>query len=243
VRIVECEQGGTEWLEARMAIATASQFSRILTPTRKVSTGKGVRTYQHELIAEWLLGKPMGEIIGSGFVQRGSEMEAEAVRYYEFQREVETTRVGFVLLDPNPWDDGRFDEMVGCSPDRLVGDDGGLEIKCPRPAEHVANMLNMTSLYEMQCQGCMWITERKWWDILSFHPELPSAIVRLDRDEELIGQLAEAVGDFLQGLLHYREQLKEHKVEQPDFAVPEQPDELVECEAPRVPATGDGIPF
>lgn len=198
---VDVSQGTEEWRRARMAIPTASQFHRILTKkTRKLSTSSD--GYLHELLAEWLLGMPLGADMNRGFIQRGSEMEQDAVRYYEFQGDVETRSVGFVLRD---------DRMVGCSPDRLIGTDGGLEIKCPAPAQHVANMLGMDSAYAMQAQGCMWICERQWWDVLSFHPELPPAIVRLERDEEFLGALAIAVGEFVCNLLQLRDHLKEHR--------------------------------
>ena len=41
----------------------------------------------------------------------------------------------------------------------------------------------------------MWITGRKWWDFVSYHPEMDSLIVRVERDEEYIWQLAAAVED------------------------------------------------
>ncbi len=198
---VDVLQGTEEWRRARMAIPTASQFHRILTKkTRKLSASSD--GYLHELLAEWLLDVPLNMGMDRGFIQRGSEMEQDAVRYYEFQRDVETRSVGFVLQD---------DRMVGCSPDRLIGTDGGLEIKCPGPAQHVANMLGMDSAYEMQAQGCMWICERQWWDVLSFHPELPPAIVRLQRDVEFIAALTWALQEFVGNILLLRERLSEHR--------------------------------
>ena len=47
-------------------------------------------------------------------------VEAEAADWYEFDRNVTTQRVGFITDD---------DHTMGCSPDRLVGDNGLLEIK------------------------------------------------------------------------------------------------------------------
>jgi len=249
---IDCLQGTAEWHEARMGKPTASQFHRILTPkTRRPAAG--AKTYLHELLAEYLLGKPLGEMIGTGFMQRGSEMEADAVRYYEFQREP-TREVGFVLLDgwslPGGDPLGEFDhcfEAVGCSPDRLVGEDGGLEIKCLSAANHVAGLLERPTQYDLQVQGSMWVTGRKWWDLLLYNPELPSIIVRLERDEDLIKALRNAVGQFVENLLKCRERLREYKIQDPmDELFPERVESAAEpvlSEASRPPATGDGIPY
>jgi hypothetical protein len=51
-------------------------------------------------------------------------VEAEATDWYEFDQDVTVQRVGFIT-DEN--------HTVGCSPDRLVGDEGLLEIKAPLP--------------------------------------------------------------------------------------------------------------
>lgn len=199
--VLDVQQGTDEWRRARMGIPTASQFHRILTrKTRKVSASAA--GYMHELLAEWLLDMPLDGGTDRGYMQRGSEMEQDAVRYYEFQFEVETTPAGFVVADNG---------MIGCSPDRLIGDDGGLEIKCPGPPHHVANMLGMDEIYEMQVQGCMWLCERKWWDIVSFHPELPPAIYRLQRDDEYIAALTTAVGEFVEKLLVLRDRLQQYR--------------------------------
>jgi hypothetical protein len=193
----DVEQGSPEWRRLRLGIPTASNFHRIISPkTLKLSAAS--HGYLCELVAERLLGEPM-DADKTMFMERGSELEEQAVAYYELQRDVETTRVGFVTDD---------DCAVGCSPDRLVGDDGGLEIKCPGAAQHVSNMLEMTAHYMPQVQGTMWLTGRDWWDLLSFHPALPPVIVRIERDEEYIERLAEAVCAFNVRLDQATEQLK-----------------------------------
>jgi hypothetical protein len=129
------------------------------------------------------------------FMERGSALEQRAVALYELRRDVDTTPVGLCLSD---------DARVGCSPDRLVGEVGGLELKCPSAGVHVGYLLDgdegVAAKYRAQIQGCMWITGRAWWDSLSFHPLMPEALVRVERDEEFISALAEAVGHFLERL-------------------------------------------
>lgn len=198
MKVIECKQGSTEWHRARMGIPTASQFHRILTQ-KTLKPSASAEGYRHELLAEWLLNSPlsMGED-GGGFMGRGRDLEAWAVSFYELQRDTKTTAVGFCLTD-----DGR----AGCSPDRLVGDDGGLEIKCPGPAQHVANLLAMTREHYAQVQGCLFVTGRKWWDLLSYHPELPPALVRYTPDAPYQEALGACLVEFADRLAREKEAL------------------------------------
>lgn len=193
---IECRQGDSIWHKHRIGIPTASQFERILTPnTRKPSTQ--ATAYRYELLSEWLIGVPHG-IEAQGFMQRGTEMEPEAARWYAYERDVEVKEVGLVMRD---------DRMVACSPDRLVGEDGLLEVKCPAAHTHIRNMLEGMGGYIGQTQGCLWLTGRKWLDLLSYSPVLPPQIVRIERDEGFIDALKAAIDGFVDGLLRERERL------------------------------------
>jgi dihydrofolate reductase len=105
---------------------------------------------------------------------------------YEFMTDTKVIETGFILDNS-----GEF----GCSPDGLVGEDGGLEIKCPAPHNHVdwSRKKVCPSKHYAQVQGCMWITGRKWWDFMSYHPDMKPFIVRVERDEEFIEKLAKEV--------------------------------------------------
>jgi hypothetical protein len=121
---------------------------------------------------------------------RGKVVEERARSFYELKKNVDVTRVGFVLRD-----DGR----VGCSPDGFVGDDGILEIKCPKPENHVGYLLDSEGIgYRCQVQGMLWLTGRRWVDTISYHPDFSPALVRVARDEEFIGALSRCVKTFLQ---------------------------------------------
>jgi hypothetical protein len=41
--------------------------------------------------------------------------------------------------------------------------------------------------------GCMWITDRQWWDFVSYHESMPALIVRVERDDDYIKLLADEV--------------------------------------------------
>lgn len=183
---IDCVQGSPEWHEARLGIPTASQFHRVMTPkTMKLSSQ--AEGYACELLAEEMLGHALDDG-ASGFMDRGTQLERSAFEFYEFNRDVHTERIGFITTD-----DGR----AGCSPDRLVGDDGGLEIKCPSAKVHVSYMLSQDAdAYRCQVQGALWITGRAWWDWLSYNPELAPVLIRFERDEMFIAKLAACVNQF-----------------------------------------------
>lgn len=183
-------QGSKQWLRLRAGIPTASGFDNIITPTGKKSGS--AEKYMHHLLAERILGRPEVEYV-STWMDRGSATEAEAIAYYELERDLDTVKVGFVTND---------DKTIGASPDRFVGDEGLLEVKVPKPATHVAYLLKkpVDAAYFPQVQGQLWVTGRKWLDILSFHPEMPNEIVRVERDEEYIAKLEALVTSFSEEL-------------------------------------------
>ena len=187
-------QGSKEWWDLRIGLPTASQFDRILTPG-KLQYASGAEAYRNELLAEWMLGEPLDTAI-TDWMNRGTELEAEAVRYYELQRDLDVDRVGFCTNDLG---------TVGCSPDGLVGPDGGLEIKNRSAKYHVGFLLGEDPIPRGQVQGGMWICDREWWDVLSYNPKLPPVLVRVRRDEKYIAALASAMSRFLEELEKGRE--------------------------------------
>lgn len=186
MRRFDVGQGSYGWLLARLGIPTASQFHRIITPKTRQPSAQG-KAYVYELLAEWLLGEPI-EHKGSGFMARGKELESDAVRRIEWDRDCTVDRVGFCLTD-----DGR----VGCSPDGLIGDDEGLEIKVLSAANHVGAMLSPPDdKHICQIQGGMYVTGRSIWTRMYYHPSLPPVYHRIERDDTFIAALDEALEAF-----------------------------------------------
>lgn len=192
-------QGTTDWLSIRAGIPTASAFDRIITPKGKPSTQ--AEKYMHLLLAERMMGHPVTGF-QSAWMERGKELEGEAVLYYEGVRELDTQVIGFVTND---------ERTIGASPDRFVGDDGLLELKVPAEHTHVGYLLTraVDAEYYPQVQGQLWVTGRKWLDIMSYHPEMPPAIIRVERDEAYIATLREGVMTFSAALERKAAELKE----------------------------------
>lgn len=192
MKVITCEQGSPEWLAARCGIATASGFSDILA-TIKSGEAAARRNYRARLVVERLTGKPV-EYFQTAAMRQGTEREPAARSAYEAQTGAWVNEVGFC----------RHDVMeAGASPDGMIGDDGGLEIKCPELATHLAylRMAGMPPEYVAQVQGNLWITGRAWWDFASYSPDFPEglqlSVRRVFRDDAYIKGLELAVGLFM----------------------------------------------
>ena len=185
--ILDIEQGTPEWYAARLGIPTASNFDRIITTTEARSQQR--KKYMYELAGERITGEPKGGYTNAA-MERGHEREEESRRAYEFITGATVQTVGFCYLDER--------KSVGCSPDGLVGDDGGFETKDTLPHIQLDRLENGWSKADhfQQVQGCLWITGRSWWDLVSYSRGLTPIIVRFERDEGFISALSDAVAEF-----------------------------------------------
>ena len=195
---LDCEQGSPEWIIARLGIPTASRFDKIITP-KTMKPSSQMDGLIEKLAAEWALGRQVDDAAGL-FMDRGSDMEIDAVRWLELTEDVEVDRVGFVTTD---------DGTVGCSPDGfIVGRPRGAEIKVPAAHTHVGYLLDPLNLeYRAQIQGCLLVTEREDWWRLSYHPTLPKSLTLFQRDEVFIKALIAALGEFKEKLHEAKERL------------------------------------
>lgn len=183
-------QGSPEWLAARCGNATASEFASILAKGQ----GKMRVSYLRRIVAERLTGKPV-ETYSNAHMERGILQEADARAEYEAETGNLVQQVGFI----------KHPELAaGCSPDGLIDADGGGEIKSVIPTVQVETILagGYPSEHKAQVQGNLWITGRKWWDFVSYCPDMlkPSLriyIFRVQRDEEYIANLEAEVRRFL----------------------------------------------
>ena len=217
MKILDVVQGSPEWLRARLGIPTASQADRIITP-RTLKASAQAATYRNQLLAEWVCGYPIDWSGSSQWMERGTELEAEARAAYELEMGVDVQQVGFLLAD---------DGLFGGSPDSLVGDDGGLEIKCPALHTHIGYLLDPDSLvatYRGQVQSLLWLTGRRWWDLWAYNPDLPAVRVRVVRDDAYAEAFGEALSAFTAALVEGREKLAAHRQVDEPVAVAATPD-------------------
>ena len=110
-------------------------------------------------------------------MERGNRLEPIARTDFEMLNDQKVDEVGFII-------NSDISEDVGCSPDGLIGDDGGIEIKCPLPSTHIAYHRDgiLPTKYKAQVHGCMAVTGRKWWWFYSFCPGFKEFKLLVERD-------------------------------------------------------------
>jgi hypothetical protein len=185
----EYQQGSLDWLQARAGLVTASEFDNIVTPEFKPRTGETVQTYLATKLAErWIQGPLAG--FSAFATEQGNILEDEAKPWYSLEYGEEITRVGLCVSD-----DGR----VGCSPDGLLGEHGGIEIKCPECPAHVKYLLadELPKQYRAQVHGSMLVTGRPWWKFLSYRRGFPKFLLTVNRDADIEYKLQAVINDFL----------------------------------------------
>jgi len=200
--VVRCEQGSAEWFQVRAGKVTASEVADAISfLTRKSKNGEaGTETaarakYKAQIVAETLSGAPDMEGYVSQCMRDGTENEPLARAAYEEMYDVLVDKIGFVTHPTI--------ERAGASPDGFVGDDGGVEIKCPKTATHIAYMRagNVPEEYEPQIMFNLACSGREWWDFVSFDGRLPRRhrmfVRRVFRDEARIKEIEDGVTQFL----------------------------------------------
>jgi len=197
MEIHNVEQGSDEWFAARMGVPSASQAGMILSPTGKPSTQAG--GYMNKLLGQWLTGE--SENFTSEAMNRGTEMEPEARAWFELSV-APVEQVGFIVKDG-----------FGCSPDGLVGEDSGLEIKCPMPPKHASYLIaqKLPTEYIPQVQSSMYVTGRGSWNFVSYHPKTVSMHIVVQRDEEWIKLFEEQLDKFKENLENAKQKLQAYR--------------------------------
>lgn len=180
--IKDIEQGTEEWKKLRLGKITASNFDRVITRSGQYAN-KASDTFAFELASAIFLDYE-DESYKSPDMERGNELEPLARQEYESFNFVNVEQVTFI-------DCGDY----GCSPDGLVGNDGAIEIKCPKAKTHFKYIRDdkVPDEYYAQCQGILMCSGRKWLDFASYHPNVKQEyrlfIKRVERDEEFIANL------------------------------------------------------
>lgn len=199
MKILPVQQQSVEWLLARSGIPTASQFDQLITPKWEQRTGEMPRTYLAAKLAEYWQGGPLASF-NSFDMEQGSILENEAIPWYELEYGEQVDRVGFCTTD---------DGLIGCSPDGLIGDDGGIEIKCPSVTTHVKYLMAgvLPPEYAAQVHGSMFVTGRSWWRFLSYCRHFPPFMLHVQRDVEIQEAIGGALYDFLARFQQAKEKL------------------------------------
>lgn len=211
------EQRSDAWRAERAGKLTASRFIDAIAMTRpepgeiyKSGPRKGQpkvpeslaprEKYKREVAFERMAGVPRHEISGQA-LRYGTEVEQFAREAYELATGNIAVEAQFVCHPTYPF--------IGASPDFLVDDDGGGEMKCPMDeGVHIGTWLDGVPPDHLpQIQGGMLVTGRQWWDFVSYDPrqceKLRLFVKRVQRDDKFIDQI------LLPGLLQFNAEVEQ----------------------------------
>lgn len=189
-------QGSDEWNEIRRGRFTSSEIHNIMNDGKRPMTDEELKarpksgegsaakltanvnslgvaglTYIRIKVAETLTGTIKENSYAFPMV-RGTEMEPEAVEYFEQQTGFVCEEVGFVP----------FGAHAGGSPDRYVGDNAILEVKCPWAIEKQIDYLELTDQWDLkrysaeyywQCMANLFFTGRELCHFITYDPRYP----------------------------------------------------------------------
>jgi predicted phage-related endonuclease len=181
------------FLQARCGSLGASKvreaFSRL---KRGGERTKAAEDLMYEIAAERLTGVPAKRVNALWW---GTTHEDEGRASYAFLTNLAVVKVGPIPHPTIP--------NAHASPDSLVGDDGGLELKCPTSATHLKTLLDdkVPEEHLPQIQWNMACSGRAFWDFVSYDPRFPEGlqffIRRVERDEEVIASMEAEARAFL----------------------------------------------
>jgi len=173
-------QNSDEWFELKLGKFSASTSADLLMS----KTTKGYAGLIDRIIEERMTGLPSESktFKGNRFTEMGHEREPLAAEDYELRNFAELEVIGVIELD----------DWVLCSPDRLIGDNGLYQAKCPifNTQREYLRTQKVPGNYYKQMQFELFVSGRDYNIFNSYHPYLPAVDIRVERDEVMIAEIA-----------------------------------------------------
>lgn len=201
----DVEHRSDDWFKLRLGRLTSSRAADAFRYRRDGKEAASRENLRVKLAVERITGEWSSEgEWSSAPMQRGLDMEADALAAYEAETGNLTTPAGLVVAE---------DVMAAASPDSMVNDfEGIVEAKAPLQKTHY-NYLKSGKIpgdYLAQVRHLLWVTGAEWCDWFSWCPSFPEPIrlqlIRVTRDEADIDGYEEKVLEFL-GELDVEEKL------------------------------------
>ncbi len=193
-----------DWLLERIGKFTASEFHRLTTAPTKDVLPVGAITYATEKVVEVLT-----EFIDDGgyvsdAMQWGIDNEVKAIAEFEKRTGFAVTRTGtrqeFIAMG----------DSIGGTPDGLIGNQSGVEVKCPKSVTHFKylainngdDLKRIAQEYYWQVQGLMMLAGCSHWYFISYDPrykkdsdKLHSVLINANEEDQefLIKRLKQAM--------------------------------------------------
>lgn len=188
------EQRSEAWFQVRAGKITASNVGAIL----------GVNPYRtREDVMRAMVREVHGaesEFVTNQAIQWGVYNEDGALIDFSFKTGLEVQKAGFIP----------YEDWAGCSPDGLIGDDSGVEAKCPFSLRTAHCPVPFKSLaeqphYEAQVQFSMFVTQRKTWNFFQWAPnETRNELVEFSQEwaDTNVPRLRQFYAEFLHEAEH-----------------------------------------
>jgi putative phage-type endonuclease len=160
MKTYDMPQQSPEWLHKKKGVVSGTQAKGIM------GTAKARQDAIYDIVGEAL--KVGVDTEYENPIDRGNRLEPEAAAAYEMETGNHTTKVGFCESDKNT--------RIGNSPDRFVGDDGAIEIKCPEHKNYIKYWLTneVPDDYIWQVVQYFVVNEKlQWLDFVSYNPDIP----------------------------------------------------------------------
>jgi putative phage-type endonuclease len=161
-------QRDSNWFQMRLGKITASEVHKIMGARGLGKTGE---TYIFDKVAEILTGE-VAYIPENTAMQWGIDHEPIAKEYYQKAFKENIKDIDFLKSS-------KFPNDVGASPDGIVENVRGLEIKCPYNSSNHAkymtlespeHLLKMEPKYYWQIQLNLFCSDLDFWRFISFDP-------------------------------------------------------------------------
>lgn len=185
------EQGSDQWKAARAGKVTASRAKDARDKLKSGAPSGKQASYAAQVAVERVAGKPLDMTFENWQMREGHVQEPVARAAYEAATGNLVEEVGAIATD---------DDCFLYSPDGMVGDDGLVEIKTLFSPERIINIMADGDIQDFidQCMFGLWLTGRKWIDLVIWCPALEHMEIKhIERDENAIELLEEDLMAFM----------------------------------------------
>ena len=160
------------WLNARAGKLTASRMADAMAFLKNGQPAGARIKLLHELLAERLTGESVRHVVTDAMLW-GMEHEDEAVDYF-VARYSRTVRRSRFYEHPTI-------ENFGATPDREIGHDGLIEVKCPTTTRYLEWVIAGVVPEEHKPQMCAQLlcTGKKWVGFMAYDPRIRDVSKRL----------------------------------------------------------------
>ncbi len=194
------EQRSPEWYKIREGRITGTSIASCLGKSTLATTVKSIDSLALKLATESLIGVIEDDYV-SFDMQRGIDQEPmafEAFKSLKATEFIDVKNVGFVSQGFN----------IGFSPDGILSNDEGLEIKCPNPANYFKVVAKdfIDDKHYAQMQFGMFITGFKKWHYVNYLLHMGKEymhVIEVERDEDMILLMAERVNEIITAKANY----------------------------------------